>query len=67
MKELHTILLKMRLQLEPRNSQPLNLRAEPELVAAVDRIAVQLQTSRSAIARAFIRQGIQVLDSQQES
>ena len=44
---------------EPRPNRQLNIKADDALVAAVDRIAVQYQTSRSAIARAFIRQGLQ--------
>lgn len=55
----------MQLQLEPRPTRQLNLKADADLVAAVDRIAIQYRTSRSAIARAFIRQGVQALDQQE--
>jgi len=50
---------------EPRPNRQLNIKADDALVAAVDRIAVQHQTTRSAIARAFIRQGVQALAQQE--
>ncbi len=55
----------MQLQLEPRPTRQLNLKAEPQLVDAVDRVADRLGTSRSAIARALIRQGIAALEQQE--
>jgi len=54
----------VQLNLEPRPTRQLNLKAEPELVDAVDRVADRLGTSRSAIARALIRQGLQALDGE---
>jgi predicted transcriptional regulator len=55
----------VQLQLEPRPTRQLNLKAEPPLVDAVDRVADRLGTSRSAIARALIRQGIAALEQQE--
>ena len=55
----------MQLNLEPRPTRQLNLKAEPQLVDAVDRVADRLGTSRSAIARALIRQGLEALDAQE--
>ncbi len=55
----------VQLQLEPRPTRQLNLKAEPQLVEAVDRVADRLGTTRSAIARALIRQGITALEQQE--
>jgi predicted transcriptional regulator len=54
----------VQLQLEPRPTRQLNLKADPALVEAVDRIAGQYGVSRSAIARAFIRQGLNQLQQE---
>jgi len=54
----------VQLNLEPRPTRQLNLKAEPQLVDAVDRVADRLGTSRSAIARALIRQGLNQLQQE---
>jgi predicted transcriptional regulator len=55
----------VQLQLEPRPTKQLNLKAEPKLIDAVDQVANRLGTTRSAIARALIRQGISALEQQE--
>ncbi len=55
----------MALQLEPRQTGQLVLRAEPQLIEDLDRVASQYRANRSQVARALIRQGIAALDKQE--
>ena len=55
----------MKLHLDPRPTRQLNLKAEPPLVEAVDRVADRLGATRSATARALIRHGLQALEQQE--
>lgn len=52
------------LHLEPRPTGQIVLRAEPDLIAEIDRIAAKHQASRSRVTRALIRQGITALEQQ---
>jgi len=54
----------VKLHLDPRPTRQLNLKAEPQLVDAVDRIADRLGATRSATARALIRHGLEALEAQ---
>jgi metal-responsive CopG/Arc/MetJ family transcriptional regulator len=55
----------MGLQLEPRPTTHLVVRAQPELIAEIDRIASNYQRSRSEVTRALIRHGLKSLDQQE--
>ena len=55
----------VKLHLDPRPTRQLNLKAEPQLVDAVDRVADRLGATRSATARALIRHGLAALEAQE--
>ena len=55
----------VKLHLDPRPTRQLNLKAEPQLVDAVDRVADRLGATRSATARALIRHGLEALEAQE--
>jgi hypothetical protein len=55
----------MALQLDPRPTGQIVLRAEPDLIAEIDRIAAKHQASRSRVTRALIRQGLTALEQQE--
>jgi hypothetical protein len=42
------------IRIEPRPTEHLNLKVHPEVIAEIDRAAVQLRATRSAVVRALI-------------
>lgn len=55
----------MVLQLEPRPTGQLVLRAQPDLIDAIDRVAASYKITRSESTRALIRRGLQALARQE--
>ena len=52
----------MQLNVEPRPTRQMNMKADEQLLQDVERLACQLGASRSQIARALIRNGIAALE-----
>jgi hypothetical protein len=53
------------LQLEPRPTGQIVVRAETDLIEQIDRVALQYRATRSKVTRALIRQGLQALQQQE--
>ena len=49
----------MALKIEPRPTGQLVIRAEPDLIARIDRVAAEHKATRSVITRALLRQALQ--------
>ncbi len=48
-------------RIQSRPTEQLNVKVQPEVIAEIDRIAVQLVTTRSAVARALLDSGLEQL------
>ena len=49
------------IRIEPRPTEQLNIKVQPDVIAEIDRAALRLRASRSAVARALIRSGLDQL------
>jgi metal-responsive CopG/Arc/MetJ family transcriptional regulator len=43
------------IRIEPRLTEQLNIKIQPDVIAEIDRAALRLRATRSAVARALIR------------
>jgi hypothetical protein len=48
-------------RIQPRPTEQLNVKVQPEVIAEIDRMAVRLATTRSAVARALLDSGLDQL------
>jgi hypothetical protein len=49
------------IRIEPRLTEQLNIKIQPDVIAEIDRAALRLRATRSAVARALIRSGLDQL------
>ena len=49
------------IRIEPRLTEQLNIKVQPDVIAEIDRAALRLRATRSAVARALIRSGLDQL------
>ena len=48
-------------RIQPRPTEQLNVKVQPEVIAEIDRMALSLGTTRSAVARALLDSGLEQL------
>ena len=48
-------------RIQPRPTEQLNVKVQPEVIAEIDRMALSLATTRSAVARALLDSGLEQL------
>jgi hypothetical protein len=53
-------------RIQPRPTEQLNVKVQPEVIAEIDRMALRLATTRSAVARALFDSGLEQLRCFQE-
>jgi len=49
------------IKIEPRPTEHLNLKVQPDVIAEIDRAAVRLKVTRSAVVRALIYSALEEL------
>ena len=49
------------IRIEPRPTEQLNIKVQPDVIAEIDRAAQRLRATRSAVTRALIRSGLDQL------